>query len=97
MEPRDQVWVLYGPYMHSNHSKLSDITTGKLSVKSQFTTHHSNQLQTMVIEWSQSSTHGFDRVRRKLLQKADLLYILQGNTERRMKVYWTHSPFLVKL
>jgi len=30
MVSRDQVWASCVPYMHSNHSKISDITTGKL-------------------------------------------------------------------
>jgi len=36
MKPRDQVMALCGSSLHSNHSNLSDITAGKLSVKSQF-------------------------------------------------------------
>jgi len=70
MEPRDQVMALCGSSLHSNHSKLSNITAGKLSVKSQFITHNSNKA--MASEWRQSSTHGFHRVRKKLQQKADL-------------------------
>jgi len=33
----------YDPSLHSNHSKLSDVTAGKLSVKSQFITLNSNK------------------------------------------------------
>jgi len=33
-ESRDQVKALCVPSLHSNHSKLSDVTAGKLSVKS---------------------------------------------------------------
>jgi len=43
MESRDQVMTLCGLSLYSNHSKLSDITSGKLSVKSQFITHNSNK------------------------------------------------------
>jgi len=42
MESRDQVMAFCGLSMHSNHSKLSDIVTGKPSVKSQFIIHNSN-------------------------------------------------------
>jgi len=42
MESRGQVMALCGSSLHSNHSKVSDITAGKLSVKSQFITHNSN-------------------------------------------------------
>jgi len=34
MESTDQVMALCGSSLHSNHSKLSDITAGKLSVNS---------------------------------------------------------------
>jgi len=34
MESRDQGMALCGSSLHTNHSKLSDITAGKLSVKS---------------------------------------------------------------
>jgi len=71
MESRDQVMVLCGSSLHSNHSKLSDIIAGKLSVKSQFITNNPNKA--MAFEWCQSSTHGFHRVWKKLQQKADLL------------------------
>jgi len=87
MESRDQVMALCGSSLHSNHFKLSDITAGKLSVKSQFITHDSNKV--MASEWCQWSTRGFHRVRIKLQQKADLQVC-------RMKVHWTSSPFLVK-
>jgi len=70
VESIDQVMALCGPSLHSNHSKLSDITAGKLSVKSQFITHNSNK--TMASEWHQFSTCCFHRVRKKLQQKADL-------------------------
>jgi len=38
MESRDQVMVLCDSSLHTNHYKFSDITAGKLSVKSQFIT-----------------------------------------------------------
>jgi len=60
MESRDQVMALYDSCLLTNHSKLSDITTGKLFVKSQFITHNSNKA--MASEWCQSSTRGFHRV-----------------------------------
>jgi len=67
MVSRGQVYAPYGPnlaYMHSNHSKLNDYhywsSTGKLSVKSQFITHHS--IKAIATEWCQLSTRGFDRV-----------------------------------
>jgi len=63
MESRDQIMALCGSSVYSNHSKLSDITAGKLSVKSQFITHNSNK--TMASEWRQSSTRGFHRVRKE--------------------------------
>jgi len=62
MEPRGQVWTLCDSSMHSNHSKLIEITAGELSVKSQLTRHHSNKA--ISTEWCQSSTCDFDRVRR---------------------------------
>jgi len=71
MESRDQVVALCGSSLHSNHSKLSDITTGKLSVKSQLITQNSKKV--MAFEWCQSSTRGFHRVRKRLQQKVDLL------------------------
>jgi len=83
----------YGPLWLLSAYKLSDITAGKLSVKSQFIAHNSKKA--MVSEWHQSSTHGFHRVKKKLQQKS-WPAILQGNTECRVKVYWTSSPFLVK-
>jgi len=67
MESRDQVMALCGSSLHSNHSKLSDITAGKLSVKSQFITHNFNKA--MASEWHQSSTHGFHRVRKSCNKK----------------------------
>jgi len=67
MESKDQVMSLCGSSVHSNHSKLSDITAGKLSVKSQFITHNSNKA--MASEWHKLSTFGFHRVRKKLQQK----------------------------
>jgi len=54
MESRDQIMALCGSSLHSNHSKLSDITAGKLSVKSQFA---------MAYEWHQISTRCFHRVK----------------------------------
>jgi len=67
MESRDQVMALSGSSLYSNHSKLNDITAGKLSVKSQFITHNSNKAMA-----HQSSTQDFHRVSKKLQQKADL-------------------------
>jgi len=66
----------FGPFvggssLHSNNSKLSDITAGKQSVKPQFITNNSNKA--MASEWCQSSTRGFHKVSKKLQQKADLL------------------------
>jgi len=58
-ESSDQVMALCGSSLHSKHSKLSDITAGKLSVKSQFITHNSNKA--MASKWYQSSTRGFHR------------------------------------
>jgi len=49
-EFRDQVMALCGSSLHSKHSKLSDITAGKLSVKFQFIVHNSNKAMTS--EWN---------------------------------------------
>ena len=62
--------ALHGPPWPSNHSKLTENTIGELSVKSQLTTHHYHKA--MAIQWHQSPTRGFDRVKRKLPQKPDL-------------------------
>jgi len=43
MESRDQVMALCGFSLLTNHFKLSDISAGKLSMKSQFITHNSNK------------------------------------------------------
>jgi len=67
MESRDQAMALCSS---SLHSKLSDITAGKLSVKSLFIAHNSNKA--MSSEWCQSSIRGFHRISKKLQQKADL-------------------------
>jgi len=67
MESRDHVMALCGSSLHTYHSKLSDITVGKLYVKSQFITHNSNKA--MASEWCQSSTRGFHRVRKKPQKK----------------------------
>jgi len=64
MDSRDQVMALCGSFLHLNHSKLSDITAGKLPVKSQFNANNSNK--SMAFEWCQLSTCGFHRVRKKL-------------------------------
>jgi len=67
MESRDQVVTLCGSSLHSNHSKLNDITAGKLSVKSQFITQNSNKV--MASERRQSSTRGFHKVRKSFNKK----------------------------
>jgi len=64
MESRDQVIALCGSSLYTNHSKLSDITAGKLSA---IIINNSNKA--MAFEWHQSSTHGFHRVRKMLQQK----------------------------
>jgi len=89
MESRNQVVALCGSFLYSNHSKLGDITAGKLSVKSQLITQNS-----MSSEWHQSSTCGFQRVSKKLQKSRPAIF--QGNTVCRMKVYWTSNSFLVK-
>jgi len=67
IESIDLVLALCGSSLHSKHSKLSDITAGKLSVKSQFITHNSNKA--MASEWYQSPTHGFHRVRKAAIKR----------------------------
>jgi len=69
IESRDQVMAVCGPSMHSNHSKLSDITTSKLSVKSQFVTHTFNKA--MATEWCQLFTCG----QGKAAEKADASFL----------------------
>jgi len=73
MESRDQVMVLYGSSLHSNHSKLSDITAGKLSVKSQFQQSHGLWMASIVHSW-------FSQGQEKAATKSKPV-ILQGNTE----------------
>jgi len=65
--------------VHSNHSKLSYVTAGKLSVKSQFTAHSSNKA--MASEWRQSSTRGTGSGKSADLPSS------KGNTVCRMKVF----------
>jgi len=62
MKFRDQVIALCGSSLHSNHSKLSDIPAGKLSVKSQFIANNFNNA--MAFEWPQSYIRGFHKVRK---------------------------------
>jgi len=57
------LWALHA-LTYVNHFKLIDVTTGKHSVKSQLTTHHS--YKAMVTEWH---TCGFGRVRKSCYKK----------------------------
>jgi len=76
---------LCGSSLHSNHFKLNDISTSKLSVKSQFITHKPNKVIALWLSQGQEKATAKSRP-----------VILQGNKEGRIKVYWTRSPFLVK-
>jgi len=91
MESRDKVVALFCPSMHSNNSKLSNITTGKVSVKSQLITYKPNKFKAS--EWHQSSPRGFTGQEKAATKSKPT--ILQGNTQCRIKVYWTSSPFLI--
>jgi len=90
MESIDPVMALCGSSLHLNHSKLSDITASKLSVKSQFISHNSNKawMAPIVHLWL-SQSQGKAAIKSRPT-------ILQGNAECRMKVYWNSCPFLVK-
>jgi len=65
MKEEDE-WSPDGSSLHLNHSKLSDITAGKLSVKSQFINFNKAMAS------HQSSTCGFHRVSKRCNKKTDL-------------------------
>jgi len=73
MESKNQDSVLYDCSMHSNHSKLSDTTTGKLSEKSQYSNNG------IINEWRELSTCGFYRIEKSCCKSRPA--IIQGYKE----------------
>jgi len=91
--PETKLWPLVAPLCTHNHSKLSDITAGKLSVESQFITQKPWSLNGL---WMTPIVYSWLSQGQEKAETKSKLAILQEYTVCRMKVYWTSSPFLVK-